>query len=550
MALSISTISIAIAQVLFVLLFSPLVVGVIRRIKARFQAREGASVFQPYFDVAKLLMKGSVKSATTSWIFDLSPLANFATLIIAAAMLPLFSGETLFSTSNLLLFIYVFAIGRFFMALGGFDAASSFGALGASREMLLSSFVEPAMMVVILFLAVSANGSMDASAFAMHTADSWPAILFYPPHLLAALAFIILLFAEMKRMPFDNPATHLELTMVHEAMILENSGPNLALLEWSNAAKLVLLSSLFGILFLPVSALWANPLLAFIALAGISLAMGVVIGVVESLVVKVRLFKITEMLMFAFILALLAFLSLPYELDGGHGPFAALLAFAMLISAIFFLMSATFTRRVRLFFVNSLALSLILLLVAVSEPSFDSYFRLGSTLVLKVLIAPVLLYMLFRRISKPEGKEATERAQYRKEEFQRMLAYDPVFMTHASILTTLVMAAGLIMISFIVSAAFGVSDVMVPVDISLILIGVLIIAIKPHVLLQLFGLLILENGIVLLPSALSLEVPLLAEAATLLDTVVLITVAVALVLKTREMAGTLDSRELDELAER
>lgn len=550
MAFPISTVLAATAQVLFVLLFSPLVIGVIRKIKARFQARQGASVFQPYFDLAKLLMKGSVKSAITSWIFDLSPLANFASVVIAAAILPMFTGESILSSSNLLLFIYIFAIGRFFMTLGGLDAASAFGGLGSSREMLLSAFIEPAMMIVVLFLAVSAGGSMDISAFAAHTASLWPGVILYPPHLLAAIAFMILLFAEMKRMPFDNPATHLELTMVHEAMILENSGPNLALMEWANAAKLVLLSSLFGIVFLPVSLLWQNPLLAFLALAGISLAIGALIAVVESIVVKVRLFKVTEMLMFALILALLAFLSIPYEMDGGHGSIAGLLAFAMLISALFFLMSATFARRVKLFVMNSIALALLLAIVALLEPGFDSYFRLGSTIVLKVIIAPVLLYMLFRRISKPEGKEAAERAQYRKEEFRRMLAFDPVFMTHASILSTLAISAVLIVLAFIVSTALGATDIMVPITISMILLGVLIIAIKPHVLLQLFGLLIMENGIVLLPTALSLHIPMIAEAATLLDTIVLISVSVALVLQTKEATGTLDSRELDELSER
>ena len=213
MALTASTILTAVAQLVFFFGLSPLLIGIIRKVKARFQARQGASIFQPYFDVAKFLMKGTVKSSVTSWVFELSPVLNFAGVAVAIVLLPILSPDTILP-SNFLVFIYVFAIGRFLMALSGLDAGSAFGGLGSSREMLLASLVEPAMMVIALFLALSSNGLNLDSVFASASA-AWPGSILAPQYYLAAIAIFILILAEMKRLPFDNPATHLELTMVH-----------------------------------------------------------------------------------------------------------------------------------------------------------------------------------------------------------------------------------------------------------------------------------------------------------------------------------------------
>ncbi|MBI5223083.1 NADH-quinone oxidoreductase subunit H [Candidatus Micrarchaeota archaeon] len=548
MVVSLNTILVAIGQLLFFFGLSPLLVGIIRKVKARFQARQGASIFQPYFDLIKFLMKGSVKSNVASWIFDLSPILNFACVAVAAILLPIFSGETLLP-SNLIVFIYLFAIGRFLMTLSGLDAGSAFGGLGSSREMLLAGIIEPAMIILCLFLAVSPISGLDVHAIFLTTTSNWPLSLLSPQSGLAALALFIIILAEMKRIPFDNPATHLELTMVHEAMILENSGPNLALMEWSNWTKMFLFFALFTGLFLPLSSYWSSYTSVALVLLS-SMVLSILVASIESMVVKVRLFRVPELLTFALICALLAFLSSKYPSSGGSKSIEILLSIVMLLSSVVFLLSANLMRRLKLFFIGSLSLCLILSLVALSEGSFDTYFRLGSAVLLKLVVAPILLLMIFKSISEKSKSAQFNVSKKISHSFSKTFHLDPISLAPASSFGPMVLAGLLILLSFVISNIFGLSNILFPISLSIIFIGLLILTVKTHLLLQLFGLLILENGIVLLSLAVPSEIPFVGEATALMDGVILVSVAVALILKTKETSGTLDSRELSELSEK
>ncbi len=245
----------AFLQIIFIFGFSPLIVGLMRKVKARLQGRSGSPIIQPYLDLAKLLSKGESKSSTTSFIFVIAPVAGFVSVAIASVMLPVLSPVS-FLAVNIIVFAYLFSIGRFLTALSGLDAGSSFGGLGSSREMLYSVLIEPALFAVVLFLA--ASGGFNVIAPLASGGIAWDALALSPAHWIAALGLFIIILAETGRLPFDNPATHLELTMVHEAMILENSGPGLAFVEWAHASKIFLLFALIPIIFLPLSSAGPN----------------------------------------------------------------------------------------------------------------------------------------------------------------------------------------------------------------------------------------------------------------------------------------------------
>ncbi len=556
MVTQISQLAGALIQILFVFALSPLLIGVMRKVKAIFQGRSGASILQPYLDVLKLLMKGTVKSNITSWIFIAAPILLFASTATAAIVLPIFSTVPPIA-ADIIVFIYLFAIGRFLTALSGLDAGSSFGGLGTSREMLYSSFIEPALFAAILFLVIFSGGS-GMALLATNSPHGWFDILLSPPYWLAAISLFILILAETGRLPFDNPATHLELTMVHEAMILENSGPNLALIEWSHAAKIFLLFALFANIFLPIP-ITTDPLLRGAAILASALVLGVITAAVESISVKVRLFKVAELLVLALAFSVLAFLS--HLVAGAQSAgLIPLLVSLMLVSSLYFIFSATFKRRIELYLLQSLCVVAIFAIVAMnSGGSPDAYLRLGATILLKVLILPVILYGIFMAMASGEKMlmvdGLTPIGIYRvlrstPQHLRAMIDMDPMFFDAPIPPTTaLVIAILLVAAAFLVSTGFS-SNLLLPLALSIVLVGLLIIATKTHMLLQLLGFLMMENGIVLLPLALGTDLPLITEATTLFDMVVLIIVSVVLVLKIRSVVKTADTAKLAELMEK
>ncbi len=304
------------AQMFLVLTLAPLLLGFIRKVKARLLRRQGAPILQPYRDLAKLLLKDVVLAENASWLFRAAPYAIFSATWVAAALVPTFATGLMFSWSaDLIAITALLGSTRFFLALVGMDVGTSFGGIGSSREATFATLAEPAMIMIVFTVSLVA-GSTQLSAVAG----------FMQSHLeirvslgMAAIALIIVALAENNRIPVDNPATHLELTMVHEAMVLEYSGRHLAVLELAAALKLLLYVSLIACIFAPVGlapldngvtsvlpalALGAAAYVVKLALAGFLLA------VFETSIAKMRVFRVPEFLGTALMLGLLATLLL------------------------------------------------------------------------------------------------------------------------------------------------------------------------------------------------------------------------------------------------
>jgi formate hydrogenlyase subunit 4 len=301
-----------VSQTIILLAVSPWLVGVIRKLKARFQLRQGARVLQPYADLAKLFRKQPVISTTTSWIFTATPYIVFASTLSAGLLVPTFTSQIPMNfAGNIIALVYLLALGTFFLILAGLDAGSAFGGMGSSREAIVASLAEPAMMLSIFAIALTA-GSTNLSTVVHKTALMEGIATDPSPHLMAFAALFIVALAETGRMPVDNPATHLELTMIHEGMILEYSGRYLALLEWAAGLKLTVFLSLIANVFAPwgiattmTPAAMGIGLLVYVAKLGV---LAVLIGSIECMFAKLRLFRVTDLLGAAFILALLGLL--------------------------------------------------------------------------------------------------------------------------------------------------------------------------------------------------------------------------------------------------
>jgi formate hydrogenlyase subunit 4 len=298
-----------VAQVLVVALGAPLVVGFTRTLKARLVGRRGAHPWQPYRDLAKLLGKTPVVSSTTSWIFPFTPYLLAATMLVAALVVPVvMSRPALGFAGNAILLMALFLLGTFFLALAGLDAGSAFGGMGSSREVAVAALAEPTVIVAIFALALRAD-TIDLGAVVERFGRE-PSLALNPAHLLAFAAFFIVMLAETGRLPVDNPATHLELTMIHEAMVLEYSGRYLALVEWASAMKLLLFMTLLANLFVP----WGVPVGAapgalVLGTAVLALKLAVLcvgLALIETAVAKLRLFRVPELLAGSFALALLS----------------------------------------------------------------------------------------------------------------------------------------------------------------------------------------------------------------------------------------------------
>ncbi len=299
-------------QAALLLLLAPVLSGLIKNWKAKLQNRRGPPLWQTYFDVVKFLRKDMVISEHASWVFSLTPHVLFVTALSAGLMVPMVTALAPMSLfGGVLAVVGLMALGRFFLALGGLDAASPFGGMGSSREMTLAAVAEPAMMLAIFTVAITA-GSTNLSQIVL--ASQGPGWTFLDPaHALAFAAMFIVLLAETGRIPVDNPATHLELTMIHEAMLLEYSGRYLALIEWGASIKQLVLMALLANIFFPVG-LAAEPTVAAFGLGLLFflvklLVLAGAVVLVEFTNAKLRLFRVPDLLSAAFILATLALVS-------------------------------------------------------------------------------------------------------------------------------------------------------------------------------------------------------------------------------------------------
>ncbi len=300
---------IVVAQTVLLAVLAPGVVGYVRFVKARLQSRRGAGVLQPYRELRKTSGKGMVVAETASWMFHLAPFAVVGATIAAASLVPVVSAiQPADQLGDLFVLTALLMLATFFLALGGLDPGTAFGGMGSSREMTVAALTEPTLAIAILALALT-TGSTSLGVIASSVLKT-PAYAIGPGHALAFAAFLIAMLAETGRLPVDNPATHLELTMIHEAMILEYSGPYLALIEWAAAFRLTLLLTLAANLFVPwgmATSLGPAAIAAGLAAILIKLAaLGLLLAVFETRVAKLRLFRVPELLALSFTLALLA----------------------------------------------------------------------------------------------------------------------------------------------------------------------------------------------------------------------------------------------------
>ena len=300
-------------QMLLVLLLAPLLTGFVRKAKARLLRRRGPPLIQPYRDLVRLLRKEAVLAENASWLFRVTPYIMFAATWVAAALVPTFATGLIFSWSaDLIAIIALLASARFFLALAGLDVGTSFGGIGSSREVMIASLAEPAMIMIVFTLALVA-GSTQLSTVAAFMASS--AVGLRVSLGLALIALVMVAIAENARIPVDNPATHLELTMVHEAMVLEYSGRHLALIELAASLKLLLYISLIACVFAPWGLAPAGAGFAAYATGAagylVKLAVGgFLLALFETSIAKMRVFRVPEFLGAALMLGLLATLLL------------------------------------------------------------------------------------------------------------------------------------------------------------------------------------------------------------------------------------------------
>ena len=298
------------AQLMLVVLFAPLLSGWVNQCQAWLQNRSGAGVLQPYRVLRKLFSKDAVVAHNASWLFRVTPYIVFGCMWLASAIIPIIAVDLPFSkAADVIALVGVFAVARVFISLAAMDIGTAFGTLGARREMLVSFLAEPALLMVFFTASMISHSTQLPSivdTLAHHRFVLYPSLAF------AGLAFVMVLLAENARIPVDNPSTHLELTMIHEAMILEYSARHLALIEWASSLKLFAYITIGIALFLPqgIAAVgdWAGLPLAIVALLLKLILAGVALAVFEIVSAKLRIFRAPEFLGTAFLLAVLGLL--------------------------------------------------------------------------------------------------------------------------------------------------------------------------------------------------------------------------------------------------
>jgi formate hydrogenlyase subunit 4 len=294
----------AILHVLLLLLMPPLLLGVIVKTKAAFAGRVGAPLLQPYHDLIKLFRKGAVLSRTTTWVFLAGPVVTAVGVLLAGLLVPL-SGQPapIRFAGDLVLFAALLALGRFFTALAALDTGSAFEGMGAAREITFACLAEPALLFGLLALTRLTGGLSLSAQFGEQAASAWAAAA--PTMVLVVAGIFIVVLVENARIPFDDPNTHLELTMIHEVMVLDHSGPALGVVLYGAAVKLFVLSSLVARLVVPVGA--ETALVRWPAFIGSILLLAVCIGVVESIMARLRLLHVPNLLLGACLLTGLGF---------------------------------------------------------------------------------------------------------------------------------------------------------------------------------------------------------------------------------------------------
>lgn len=297
---------------IIILLFAPFImIGVIKKTKAFWSGRKGVSILQPLWDFTKLLKKNAVYSNTTSWVFKFAPVIGLTTVLFAALFVPLINGQAVINIQfAFIIFAYTLGLGKFFSLLSALDTGSSFEGMGASREACFSTIVEPAFFIAMASVsALSQNYSFDNFKTIMENAGVYGFLIIT----LLIMTLFVMLLIEGCRVPVDDPTTHLELTMIHEVMILDNSGVDLGLITWASYIKMFLFTALISNLILPAD---LPIFIAFIAVFCLSLLIAIIVGTVESAFARFRMTHVFEFIFIMSITALLILSLVTYRLYG------------------------------------------------------------------------------------------------------------------------------------------------------------------------------------------------------------------------------------------
>jgi formate hydrogenlyase subunit 4 len=298
------------AQIAGVALGAPVVIGVTRQVRARLEGRVGGGVAQPWRDLRKQLRKQQITPQGTTVVFTAAPAVLAGTTLLIVAVLPLVAtGSPLDPVADLFAVVGLLFVGTVALTLAGIDTGTSFGGMGASREITIAALVEPTILLAVFALSIP-TGSSNLGAIVAHTLAN-PAQVVSLPGVLAFVALVVVIIAETGRLPVDNPATHLELTMVHEAMVLEYAGPRLAVVEWASGTRLTVLLALLGNLFIPWGIAGPDPSALNVAVGILAVAtkvtvLAILLAGAEVFLAKLRLFRVPELLAGSFLLALLA----------------------------------------------------------------------------------------------------------------------------------------------------------------------------------------------------------------------------------------------------
>ena len=297
---------------LIILLFVPfLMMGIIKKTKAFWSGRKGASILQPLYDFIRLMKKDFVISTTTSEVFQIAPIINIVAVVFAALFVPLASGEAIINIpAGLIIFAYTLGVGKFLSLISAMDTGSSFEGMGASREACFTTIVEPAFFILIAsIMTLSGNYTFEALSKIISSAGSYGILIIA----FAVVILFIMVLVEGSRVPVDDPATHLELTMIHEVMILDNSGSDLAFFTWANGIKIMLISSLIAKMIIPENIGLAFAILLYLA---VMFVISALIGTIESSMARIRMSHVFE---FVFIMSSLALVVLSLVVAGMFG---------------------------------------------------------------------------------------------------------------------------------------------------------------------------------------------------------------------------------------
>lgn len=529
-----SSIIATVLQVVLVLLLAPFAQGCVRWTKARLQGRKGASPFLPYVTFATMAKKEIVIPEASSWVFRAVPFVVLSSTVALTFVLPLlFSGARLASLSDFLIVAGILIVGSVFLVLGGIDPGSAFGGMGSSREMTIAALVEPTM--IMIFAAISfASGTNAIDGMVASNA-----VLAHPYLLLSLIALILVALAENARYPVDNPATHLELTMVHEAMILEYSGPYLAMLEYASAIKLTVFALLIANFLLPMTVLSASAFTsgglffaAIVTFAKIAIAM-MLLGLLETTIVKMRFYRMSEYHMIAFFVALFGMLfallasitsiALPY-----HTIFSA---FAVILSVLLF-GHVRLKAMVRYYAFSSLAIAGIaagLATLLPKEEQLHLWIYVFVTVVIKAIGVPQIISHMTRA--------------------KKSLTNLPSFLRPA---TRYLFAVLLMLVTFFIlkQTPFASSmDSLLFAAVTLIILGLAMLVVQRNIFAQIMGLLILENGIAVFVLATVESLPLLIEMGVFLTTALTAFILSRLTARIKEFHGSPDTEKLRSLTE-